>query len=235
MAHDGDRQRSPPRAGTRSVRQCLHGRRGPLPVGSRTSGTTGGLYAVNVNRANFRVRVHPLTDTDGDGLLLVGKPVRDFYLGSEGEGCEVDDATGALYISEEDVGIWRYDLTAPTGLVPPRIAFASAGPLLAPDVKGSRWPAASCTHRVRTSRLLASTGTAATTRRRGLPRQLPHLGRHGVGRLRPDRRHRRVRRLPGSGLPHGLFVCQDGFNDAPGSSGTQNFKYASLNLVDGSP
>ena len=80
--------------------------------------------------------MHPLTDADNDGLLLVGKPVRDFYLGSEGEGCEVDDATGALYISEEDVGIWRYDLTAPAGLVPPRVFFASTGPLLAPDVEG---------------------------------------------------------------------------------------------------
>ena len=66
----------------------------------------------------------------------MGKPVRDFYLGSEGEGCEVDDATGALYISEEDVGIWRYDLTAPAGPVPPRVLFASAGPLLAPDIEG---------------------------------------------------------------------------------------------------
>ena len=32
----------------------------------------------------------------------------------------------------------------------------------------------------------------------------------------------------GPGFPDGLFVCQDGFNDAPGTSGTQNFKYASL-------
>ena len=39
----------------------------------------------------------------------------------------------------------------------------------------------------------------------------------------------------GPAFPDGLFVCQDGFNDAPGSSGTQNFKYASLSLVDGSP
>ncbi len=39
----------------------------------------------------------------------------------------------------------------------------------------------------------------------------------------------------GPSFPDGLFVCQDGFNDAPGSSGTQNFKFASLNLVDGSP
>ena len=34
-------------------------------------------------------------------------------------------------------------------------------------------------------------------------------------------------------FPNGLFVCQDGFNDAPGTSGTQNFKYAPLHLVDG--
>ena len=34
-------------------------------------------------------------------------------------------------------------------------------------------------------------------------------------------------------FPNGLFVCQDGFNDAPGTSGTQNFKYAPLDQVDG--
>ena len=90
-------------------------------------GAADGLYVVNLYVPTFRVRVHPLTDADADGLWLVGKPVREFYLGSEGEGCEVDDATGALYISEEDVGIWRYDLTAPTGLVPPRTSFASIG------------------------------------------------------------------------------------------------------------
>ena len=88
-----------------------HRRRRAVHVGPGQPGVAGGLYAINVNRTNFRVRVHPLTDADNDGLLLVGKPVRDFYLDSEGEGCEIDDATGALYVSEEDVGIWRYDLT----------------------------------------------------------------------------------------------------------------------------
>ena len=37
----------------------------------------------------------------------------------------------------------------------------------------------------------------------------------------------------GDAFPNGLFVCQDGFNEAPGTSGTQNFKYAPLHLVDG--
>ena len=201
-----------------------------------TPGTAGGLYAINVNRANFRVRVHPLTDADGDGLLLVGKPVRDFYLGSEGEGCEVDDATGALYISEEDVGIWRYDLTAPTGLVPPRIAFASAGPLLAPDIEGLALAGGvlyASGQNVAAPRYNWYSRYDATSR--GLPRQLPHLGRHRVGRLRPDRRHRRVRRLPRAGLPQRPVRLPGRLQRRTGQLGTQNFKYASLNLVDGSP
>ena len=60
------------------------------------TGVGDGLYVINVHRTTNRVRVHPLTDKDHDGLLLVDKPVRDFYLDSEGEGCEVDDLTGAL-------------------------------------------------------------------------------------------------------------------------------------------
>lgn len=31
----------------------------------------------------------------------------------------------------------------------------------------------------------------------------------------------------------GLFVCQDGFNDASGTSGTQSFRFTPLHLVDG--
>ena len=198
-------------------------------------GTAGGLYAINVHRPNFRVRVHPLTDTDGDGLLLVGKAVRDFYLGSEGEGCEVDDATGALDVSEEDVGIWRYDLTAPTGLVPPRIAFASAGPLLAPDVEGLALAGGV---------LYASGQNVAAPRFNWYSRydatSGAYLGsfRISEGTVSDDCDQTdgidAYDGYLGPGFPDGLFVCQDGFNDAPGSSGTQNFKYASLNLVDGS-
>ncbi len=34
--------------------------------------------------------------------------VRTLPVGSEAEGCVADDATGALYVSEESVGLWRY-------------------------------------------------------------------------------------------------------------------------------
>jgi 3-phytase len=36
------------------------------------------------------------------------KRVRDFAVGSQAEGCVADDTTGALYVAEEDVGLWRY-------------------------------------------------------------------------------------------------------------------------------
>ena len=197
-------------------------------------GLAGGLYVINLLRGPFRVRVHPLTDNDGDGLLLVETRVRDFYLGSEGEGCEVDDATGALYLSEEDVGIWRYDLTAPTGLVPPRVKFASVGAELAPDIEGlalaggvlyasaqnvaaprynwySRYDAATGTY-LGSFRIIDGIGSDDCDQTDGIDAYAGYLN---------------------ATFPNGLFVCQDGFNDAPGTAGTQNFKYAPLDQLDG--
>jgi 3-phytase len=99
-------------------------------------GIAGGLYAININRNTFRVRVHPLTDGDGDGLLQVGAAVRAWFLAGEGEGCVVDDTTGALYLAEEDVAIWRYNLTAPGSAAPPRTTFRALGADLTADIEG---------------------------------------------------------------------------------------------------
>ena len=205
-----------PGAGPGSVRPRLHGGRGAVPVGSRARPALPAACTPSTSTApTFRVRVHPLTDADNDGLLLVGPRVREFFLGSEGEGCEVDDATGALYISEEDVGIWNYDLTAPTGLVPPRVMFASVGPLLSPDVEGLALAGGV---------LYASAQNVAAPRFNWysrydarhwcLPRQLPDLRRERVRRLRPDGRHRRVRRRPqyehGAASPTGSSCARTG-------------------------
>lgn len=197
-------------------------------------GAADGLYVVNLYVPTFRVRVHPLTDADADGLWLVGKPVREFYLGSEGEGCEVDDATGALYISEEDVGIWRYDLTAPTGLVPPRTSFASIGATLSSDIEGLA---------LADGVLYASSQNVAAPRYNWVSRFDAATGAHlgsfrvsdGTGSDDCDQTDG-VDAYAGylnESFPQGLFVCQDGYNDAPGTSGTQNFKFAPLHLVDG--
>ncbi len=44
---------------------------------------------------------------DGSGHVTM-EPVREFAVGSQAEGCVADDATGRLYVAEEDVGLWRY-------------------------------------------------------------------------------------------------------------------------------
>jgi 3-phytase len=196
------------------------------------SGVAGGLYVINVYRPTFRVRVHPITDADDDGLYLVEPPTRQFFLGSEGEGCVVDDQSGALYLSEEDVGIWRYDLTAGTGMVPPRERFASVGPQLSPDIEGltladgivyasaqnvaaprfnwySRYDAATGSY-LGSFRIVDGTVSDDCDQTDGIAAYSGYLGED---------------------FPAGLFVCQDGFNEAPGTTGSQNFKYTPLDAI----
>jgi 3-phytase len=45
---------------------------------------------------------------DGSSGEVSGSVAREFFVGSETEGCTVDDELGALYIAEEEVAIWRY-------------------------------------------------------------------------------------------------------------------------------
>ena len=55
-------------------------------------------------------------------------------LGSQTEGCVVNDETGDLYVGEEDVGIWRMSLRSPT-VAPVKIASVDGQKLVA-DVEG---------------------------------------------------------------------------------------------------
>jgi 3-phytase len=56
-------------------------------------------------------------------------------VGSQAEGCVVDDVTGALYVAEEDVGIWRYDVDPGGGSGRTSVDEVGAGRLHA-DVEG---------------------------------------------------------------------------------------------------
>lgn len=55
-------------------------------------------------------------------------------LGSQTEGCVVDDRTGDLFVGEEDVGIWRMSLARPTEA--PVMIAAVDGRRLVADVEG---------------------------------------------------------------------------------------------------
>ena len=57
---------------------------------------------------------------DTSRVIPTGKVVRSMKLGTQSEGCVVDDRTGILYVAEEDVGLWRFDASpdGPTTATP---------------------------------------------------------------------------------------------------------------------
>ena len=70
-----------------------------------------------------------------DSAGVSAKEVRSFDLGSVAEGCVADDATGSLFIAEENVGIWR--LAADPALGDMRVLIdKTEGGHLTADVEG---------------------------------------------------------------------------------------------------
>jgi 3-phytase len=64
------------------------------------------------------------------------KPVRDIKLGSQTEGCVADDASGTLYVAEEDVGLWRVTAEPVKGAVPASVDKVADNPKLKDDMEG---------------------------------------------------------------------------------------------------
>ena len=66
-----------------------------------------GRFYVFVNSREGEVEQWLLkTDTD---QRVTGSLVRNFHVGSQLEGCVVDDLLGAVYIGEENVALWKYN------------------------------------------------------------------------------------------------------------------------------
>ncbi|WP_288115344.1 phytase [Novosphingobium sp.] len=155
---------------------------------------------------------------DADGALRA-QYVRSVRFATQSEGCVVDDRTGTLFVAEEDVGIWKVDLKAPT-LAAEAFAMVGADKGLAADVEGLALApdGASGGYLVASSQgdnayVLLDLGTGALKGRFRIA-----AGRFGatsetdgielaLGDFGPD-------------FPAGLFVAQDGDN-APAA---QNFK-----------
>ncbi|WP_242127109.1 phytase [Sphingobium sp. Sx8-8] len=72
---------------------------------------------------------------DASGATPAGHIVRRMKLGTQSEGCAVDDRTGILYVAEEDVGLWRFDARATGSTTPTRIAAVDGRNLVA-DAEG---------------------------------------------------------------------------------------------------
>jgi len=191
------------------------------------------LYAFVINRSG-RVRQFEIHDSDGDGLLQ-SRQVREFSVGSETEGCVADDEPGALYVSEEDVALWRYEAEPGPEDLRVRVDDVSGSGNLAADIEGLtlvHLPDGG-------GYLIASAQNVASPNNSYFVVYERTGGNAFVSAFRvvsgtaADRCQRTdgIAAYPGSlgsSFPKGLFVCQDNNNTTPGSSGNQNFKLVRL-------
>ncbi len=150
--------------------------------------------------------------------------VREFAVGSQAEGCAADDASGQLYVAEEDVGLWRYAAEPDGGSQRTQIDAVKGGHL-SEDAEG-----VAIFHGAGDSGylLVSSQGSNEYNvyRRDG---DNAFIGKFAIvsepdgidGTSDTDGIDVTSASL-GSDFPHGVFVAQDGSNTAPNAP--QNFK-----------
>ena len=201
------------------------------------SSLSGLFYAFIITSSGFVQQVR-LGDANGNGLVD-GQVVRTFSVGSDSEGCVADDEQRLFYVSQEDVGLWRYGAEpgdSPSARV--RVDSVGAGGNLAADVKGL-----TIVHQSNgTGYLLASAQNVADPNnsyfavyeRQGANAFLKSF-RVVAGTVTDDCSRTdgiaAVAANLGPSFPSGLFVCQDNGNTAPGTSGNQNFKFVRLEKI----
>ena len=164
---------------------------------------------------------------DNGSGKIDAKRVRTFKVGGVVEGCVADDELGHFYVSEEAVGLWKYNAEPEGGTT--RTQVDKVGGNLAADVEGVT---IAYGPNGKGYVIVSSQGnhTFVVYEREGdnsyvkTFRVAPGEGVDGAeetdgidvfaGSLGPQ-------------FPHGLFVAQDGYND----KGNQNFKLVPLDKV----
>jgi len=199
------------------------------------SEVTGVLSAVVIDRAG-RVRQYEIHDSDGDGLLQATLR-REFLVGSEAEGCVADDESGALYVAQEDVGLWRYGAEPSAGNVRTMVDAVQPSGRLAADVEGvtlvdlpggGGYIIASAQYLAKATQSYFTVYDRRTNAYVGAFRIV--AGSAADGCERTDGITAYAGNL-GVAYPLGIFVCQDDTNQLPGSSGNQDFKLVRLEKV----
>ncbi|MFG1926602.1 phytase [Cryptosporangium sp. NPDC048952] len=186
---------------------------------------TSKLYAFP-NAVSGRVEQWELTVT---GSRVSAKSVRLFNLGRAVEGCVADDASGALYIGQEKVGIWRYGAEPDAGRT--RTLVDGARPEregnIQADVEGLA---------IAGDRLYASSqGSSDFTVYGRMDNK--YLGRFrvvnsgGVDGCQDTDGIDATSRPLGPAFPTGMFICQDGYNVQGQTVLKQNFKFVPLDRV----
>jgi 3-phytase len=220
-----------------------HGAWGVCAYHSRWDGK---LYAFAASAEDGNVEQFELFD-NGDGRIG-GRSVRgpwDVHPepvvvdDGEIEACTADDVTGDFYVAEQDVGVWRYG-AEPSAPTDQRALVLSTDLVndgsLVPDIEGI----AVVHDDDGSSFLLASSQGDSTFGLYGLdPLTVPYplvrrfqvaAGPSADGCSVTDGLDATALSL-GPEYPHGLFVCQDNTNTAPGTAGRQDFKYVPLEEI----
>lgn len=206
-----------------------------VPVSAGVSTTLDNNYGLCLGKANGSTyayvnseaesgqnpgEVEQIRLRDNGSGKVVGARVRTFDVGTQTEGCVVHEASNALYIGEERVGIWRYSSLPAGGTARTKVdGVGSAGHLVA-DVEGLT---------VAGGHLLASSQGEGKFASYALPGGA-YEGKFGI-KASPDGSPDAVSGTDGidataqdmgAKFPGGVFVAQDTANTNP--STRQNFK-----------
>ncbi|NLS12675.1 phytase [Vibrio sp. SM6] len=163
-----------------------------------------------------------------------GTLVRTLSVPSQPEGCVADDATGELYLGEEDVGIWRFgaDESADTA---GELITKIDGDILTADVEGL-----ALYHDGQNKYLLASSQGSHSYVAYDLNKDLQVVSQFALvandeagldGASETDGIHVTAQSL-GDSYPDGLLIVQDGYNvDSQYQQQNQNFKLVNWNDI----
>jgi len=194
------------------------------PYGFCFAETADGVHAILVGHEG-EVRQFALT-VAADGSPAV-RELRRFDIGTISEGCAADPETGALYITEENVGLWQYGLDPASGatrtlvqpIAPDRLVADAEGLTIIED-GGARYLIGSSQgdstfpvwridsgQPVWIGRFVVTDGVVDAI-----------TGTDGLAALGGP---------VGAAFPEGVVVIQDDVNDV----GTQNFKYIDWRVI----
>lgn len=98
-----------------------------------SSPNTGEMY-VFINGDETRKRQWKLVDAGNGKVDAIF--VRELEFGSQTEGCVADDASGALYVGQEDYGIWKVGADPSSGQAMTLVHLIEDDPYLIADVEG---------------------------------------------------------------------------------------------------
>lgn len=95
---------------------------------------SSGKHFVFINDGGGEMRQWELVDA-GNGRVRANL-VREFRFDTQPEGCVADDATGVLYVAEEDVGLWRMNAEPNGGTERTSVVTVAANSALKDDLEG---------------------------------------------------------------------------------------------------